>query len=166
MCGIKPGESTAPAKPGDGEARGVPALTDRPLDAGVEVGHDLLVGDFSDDFRDEALHVGIVLRLALTVIEFDRNRHIALARESPANVSNMLVHAENFLNHQDDGCTVLARGRSVVGGYGVVEGGQVECGVPYALIGLQWRATGYVRCIVVDHVGSCCVGSRCISALV
>jgi hypothetical protein len=46
--------------------------------------------------------IGVVIRIALAEVELWRDSQIALLRQAAANVADMFMHAENFLNHDND----------------------------------------------------------------
>jgi len=99
--GIAPGDPAAPAEPGDGEFSGVRLARRLGIgDRGIEVRHDLVVRHFRDDRLDQLLNVADFRRVALAGIEFRRDREIARFGEAPAQILDVLVDAEDFLNDE------------------------------------------------------------------
>ncbi|MPM99311.1 hypothetical protein SDC9_146502 [bioreactor metagenome] len=144
MCGIQPGDATAPAETGDRQTIGVPALAGRPGGAGVEIGHDLSVGDLGDDARQDGPDVVEGARVALADEQFWRDRQIAEFGKAPANIPDVFVHPENFLYHQHDGQILAACRAGKVdrkGGAGDIDGG--VAGVEAAVVGPDQRAGLY-----------------------
>ncbi len=102
VLGIEPRDPAAPAKAGDPEPRCVGAAGGlRKSHRRVEVGHHLLVRHFRDDLANDLLNVGHAGDAALAVIKLGGNRHVALLRQPPADVLEVLVHAENFLHDEN-----------------------------------------------------------------
>ena len=64
----------------------------------IEVGHDLRIRHLGDDLADDLLDVGHSGDAALARIELRRDRHVAFLGEPPANVLDVLMHAEDLLD--------------------------------------------------------------------
>src|SRR4029079_946679 len=101
--GVKPYDAAAPAKSRDRDAFRVAVLRLRPRDRAVQVVHDLFVGDLRGDLGDDLLAVGDLRDVTLAREQVGRDRQIAELREAPADVTDVLVHAEDLVHHQHDG---------------------------------------------------------------
>ena len=66
----------------------------------IEVAHHLRVGHLADDLLDDLADVGQPGHVALPHEEIGRDGEVADLRKPPANVADVLVHAEDLLHHQ------------------------------------------------------------------
>jgi len=75
----------------------------------------LRVGHLRDDVAHQPRHVGGVLRVALSHEHFGRNGKVTQPGEAAGHVGDVLVHAEDFRNHQHHRQVTLAGRRRAVG---------------------------------------------------
>ena len=71
-----------------------------PVDRGIEVGHHLLVGHLGDDLRDDLGEVLHLRDIPLPGVELRRHRQKPELRKAPADVLDVLVNAEDFLDNK------------------------------------------------------------------
>lgn len=122
---IEPGNASAPAEARHAGAAYIAAMLLRPVEAGVEVSHDLLVGNGENDLAD--LVDAVQSRdIALPYIQVRSDRKLAKLGEAADDILDMLVNAENFLHHQDDRMRTVSFGRRPVGGNVAVAGGYLD----------------------------------------
>src|SRR5277367_1466651 len=101
MCRIEPRLPPAPAKSGHGGA----VQVGRPARLGegdrrVEIAQNLRVGFLGHDVGHQLLHVLFRRRVALSCEQFGRDRVIAELGPAPTDILDVLVHAENLVDHQ------------------------------------------------------------------
>ena len=116
VCGIQPANASAPAEAGDHQTVRVAAVTRRPAGNVVEIGQHLRVRDFADQIAEQRWNIAIVVRIALTEVEFWRNGQISFKCQATAEVANMFVNPKNLLNHNHDGQRTVCRFWSCVPG--------------------------------------------------
>ena len=98
---IQPGDAATPAKTGDANLFQVAAVSTRPFDRAVQVSHDLCIRHFGHHLGDQFDHFAVLAGIPLTCIQLGCNRQIAGFGKTPPSVGNVLMHAKNFLNHQN-----------------------------------------------------------------
>ena len=98
--GVQPDDAPAPAEPGDADRSGVgAAVGSAPAQRGVEVAHHLGVRHLAHHLLDDVLDVGDPGDVALAREQLRRDGEIADLGQPPADVPDVLVHAEDLLHH-------------------------------------------------------------------
>src|SRR5262245_2862935 len=101
MRSVQPDDPPTPAKTGHGEPRGVGfARRLRISDGSVQIGHDLPVRHLRYDCLDQLLSVTDLRWIALTRIKFGSDRIISGLCQTTAEILDVLVHAEDLLDHE------------------------------------------------------------------
>ena len=75
----------------------------------VEIGQHLRIRDFADQVAEQGGNIAVIVRIALAKVELWRNGQIAFQRQPAAEVANVFVNAENFLDHDYDGQRTVCR---------------------------------------------------------
>ena len=114
MRRVEPYDAPAPAEARDRELLRIAAVVRRPSGRGIEIRHHLRIGDPGDDGTD-LLDVRELRDVALARVEIGRDRHVARLGEAARDVLDVLVHAEDFLHHEDDRKALPAGGPRMVG---------------------------------------------------
>jgi hypothetical protein len=118
VCRIQPHDAAAPAEADDADAIAVDlAGLLRPVDRGVEILHDLLVGDLADHLADDLADVRHLRDVALAREQLGRNRHVAGLREAADHVLDVLVDAEDLGHHHHERELRVALGHRAVRGH-------------------------------------------------
>ena len=101
--GIHPNHPAAPAETGDGKLAGIAVVAAGEFHGRIQIGHDLLVRHFRDDFADQLADLlEVVFRsVALAVIHLQRDGEVPLLGNAAATVLDVLVYPDNFLDDQD-----------------------------------------------------------------
>ena len=73
-------------------------------------------GTLDDDLADDLVDVGHSGDVALARVELRRDRHVADLGEPPADVLDVLVHAEDLLHDEDERERPALRRHGAVGG--------------------------------------------------
>ncbi len=109
MRGIQPADASAPAETGDQQTMGIAPVARRPAGDVVEIGQHLRIRDFADQVAEQGGNIAVIVRIALAKVELWRNGQIAFQRQPAAEVANVFVNAENFLDHDYDGQRTVCR---------------------------------------------------------
>ena len=119
---VHPCDASAPAEAGDCEFVDVALLRGgRVGDGRIEIRHHLRIGNLGNNFRDDLIHLEL-RDIALSRVHFGRDGEVAELGEAPADVFDVLVHAEDFLHNKHDrkllalgGHRAIGRNRTVLG---------------------------------------------------
>src|SRR5690349_19859773 len=100
MRGVQPCDAPAPAEAGNEEALRIAlrALYS-PLGGSIQVAHHLRVGYLVDYTFGDFLVVLNFGNVTLARVEVRCNRHISRGGKAAADIADMLVHAEDFVDH-------------------------------------------------------------------
>ena len=101
--GVKPNNTTTPAETGDGRFVDVAAILAGEGQGGVDVGQDLSVGNLGDDVAHEGWNVFDMSGIALASVKSGSDGVVALLCQAAAEVLDVFVDTEDFLNDENDG---------------------------------------------------------------
>ena len=107
--GIQPANASTPAEAGHHQTVRVATVARRPAGNVVEIGQYLRVRHFADQVAEQRRDVAVIIRIALTEIEFRRNGQVTFQRQTAAEVANMFMNAKYFLHHDHDGQRAIGR---------------------------------------------------------
>ena len=96
VFGKQPGLAPAPAEPGDANARRIAAVLFDPSNRCIQITTDLRVGHLGDDLLLQLADRRNRLRIALAYEQLGGNGQIAELGKPPADVGDVLMHAEDL----------------------------------------------------------------------
>ncbi len=99
MGGIEPNNTATPAESRNAQAAQIAIIGGGPGSGGIQIGHDLGIGDFTDNFGKNGWNIANLANIALSHIQIGCDREVAQLGKAAANILNILVNAKNFLNH-------------------------------------------------------------------
>ena len=116
MGGVEPNLSSAPAKPRHGQASHVGLAAGLgPGDRGIEVGCHLAVRHLGDD-RHDIVDVGELCDVAFAGEQGRRHGEVPLLGKAAAEILDVFVHAEDFVDDQDRGKWPARSGHGPISG--------------------------------------------------
>src|SRR5262245_3409040 len=98
--GVKPDDASTPAETGNAKLIGIAAVLFRPCNGGIEVAHNLGIGDFRSDFLKDLIYLHLRY-IRHPRIHFGSDSQISGFGKSAADVFDMLVNAEDLLHDQN-----------------------------------------------------------------
>ncbi len=81
---------------------GIAAVARRPAGDVVEIRQHLRVRHLADQLFEQGRDIVVLIRIALTEVQFRRDSQIAFLCRAATKIANMFMHAENFLYHDND----------------------------------------------------------------
>ena len=103
MGSIEPGVAATTAETGDTKAGGGTAMGSGEGDSAVKVLKQAGVGCFADHLADDLADIGHFRKITEACIEFRRDGGVACLGEAAAGVLDVVMDAEDLLDHHHDG---------------------------------------------------------------